>query len=78
MGSLICQNINIKYGQRVRIMRIENDIYEATDIYLKPTSQVKFPLNEFLGIYAREILCKHYYIYVYILFSIYIFFYKKI
>jgi len=56
LGSLICQNINIKYGQRVRIMRIENDIYEATDIYLKPTSQVKFPLNEFLGIYAREIL----------------------
>eukprot|EP00833_Pecoramyces_ruminatium_P002835 jgi/Orpsp1_1/1176867/evm.model.c7180000059331.1 len=56
LGSLICQNINIKYGQRVRIMRIENDIYEASDIYLKPTSQIKFPLNEFLGIYAREIL----------------------
>jgi len=38
-------------------MNIDNDIYEASDIYLKPTSPIKFPLNDFLGIYAREVLC---------------------
>ncbi|ORX78441.1 AAA-domain-containing protein [Anaeromyces robustus] len=37
-------------------MKIESDIYEASHIYLKPIAPVKFPLNDFLGIYAREVL----------------------
>jgi len=62
LGSLICQNINLKYGQRVRIMRFESDIYEASDIYLKPISPIRFPLDEFLGIYAKEVLSEVKYI----------------
>lgn len=54
---MICQNINLKYSQRVRVMKFENDILDASEIYLKPTAPIKFPLNDFLGIYAREVLC---------------------
>lgn len=56
LGSLICQNINIKYGERVKIMKIESDIYEASTVYLRPTAPVRFPLDDYLGIYAKEVL----------------------